>query len=104
VDTTLKRLSDWFAAQADGDYEHDHGVRIETLDNPGWRVRVELTGTPLELAVFPEYQDSYDDEARWLRCWRADNVFEAACGVPRLEDAVLVFLDWAASVDVPAPS
>jgi hypothetical protein len=26
-------------------------VSIETLDNPGWRIRIDLTGTPLASAA-----------------------------------------------------
>ncbi len=35
----LSRLQRWYSAQCDGDWEHGLGVRIETLDNPGWMVQ-----------------------------------------------------------------
>ena len=43
--TALQRLEQWFAARCNGDWEHASGVTIETLDNPGWRLWVDLTGT-----------------------------------------------------------
>jgi hypothetical protein len=33
---TLTWLQAWYAEQCDGDWEHQFGVSVETLDNPGW--------------------------------------------------------------------
>jgi hypothetical protein len=38
-------LEDWYTAQCDGDWEHGYGVHVGTLDNPGWRVEIDLVGT-----------------------------------------------------------
>jgi hypothetical protein len=39
----------WFArsyeAQCNGDWEHGFGASIDTLDNPGWLLKVDLAGT-----------------------------------------------------------
>nr|TKK07812.1 hypothetical protein SrhCFBP13529_11555 [Stenotrophomonas rhizophila] len=43
----LDRLQKWYADQCDGDWEHSFGIRIDTLDNPGWTVSVDLTDTAL---------------------------------------------------------
>ena len=42
---SLSALERWYANQCDGDWEHSYGVKIETLDNPGWRVHIDLQGT-----------------------------------------------------------
>lgn len=39
------RLAKWHRAQCNGDWEHMYGVTIETTDNPGWWVKIELDGT-----------------------------------------------------------
>jgi hypothetical protein len=44
----LAWLQGWYAEQCDGDWEHDESVSIGTLDNPGWRLRVNLAGTAAE--------------------------------------------------------
>ena len=44
----LLRLQAWYADQSDGEWEHSYGVRIDTLDNPGWAVRIDLNGTSVE--------------------------------------------------------
>ncbi|SBT52639.1 Imm53 family immunity protein [Micromonospora auratinigra] len=41
-------LQHWYLSNCDGDWEHEFGVRIETLDNPGWTVEVDLVDTRLE--------------------------------------------------------
>lgn len=29
-------LQKWYKSQCDGDWEHEYGIKIETVDNPGW--------------------------------------------------------------------
>ena len=94
---TLERLMRWYGAQTDGDWEHSYGVHIETLDNPGWHVRIDLTATVLEDAPFSEVQDAYNHETDWLMCRRIGSEFDAACGAHRLSDVLEIFLDWAES-------
>lgn len=43
--TGAARLAAWFAKQCNGDWEHSHGIKISTTDNPGWMVEISLTGT-----------------------------------------------------------
>jgi len=43
----LTWLQAWYPVQCDGDWEHEFGVRVETLDNPGWSLRIDLDGTAM---------------------------------------------------------
>ena len=43
----LEWLQSWSSEQCDGDWEHEWGVTIETVDNPGWFVKVNLEETAL---------------------------------------------------------
>jgi hypothetical protein len=43
----LAELQRWYLDQCDGDWEHAYGITIDTLDNPGWSLRIDLTETPL---------------------------------------------------------
>lgn len=45
---SLLWLQSWYESQCDGDWEHCFGVRINTVDNPGWRVCVGLSETDME--------------------------------------------------------
>lgn len=43
-----KWLENWYKLNCDGDWEHSYGVKIETVDNPGWSIQIYLNYTPLE--------------------------------------------------------
>ena len=90
----LAAFQDWFVASCDGEWEHDAGVSIETLDNPGWRVRVSLRDTANAGREY-ERQEIYRDEHDWIVCWVEKDEFNAACGPHNLGEALSVFLDWA---------
>ncbi|WP_035898448.1 Imm53 family immunity protein [Labrenzia sp. DG1229] len=42
TDISISQIEKWFAANCDGDWEHQGGLTIKTLDNPGWSVRLDL--------------------------------------------------------------
>jgi len=90
----LTWLQGWFFAQCDGDWEHEFGVEITTLDNPGWRVVIDLSGTDLDAAPFSA-ADSRRSEHDWFHCEVADKKFKIACGPTSLADALDVFRTWA---------
>jgi hypothetical protein len=61
----LEWLQHWYAAECDGDWEHQFGVKIDTLDNPGWVVKVDLFETELhDLSI--EYLHEERSEQDWL--------------------------------------
>lgn len=91
----LTQLGVWYSAQTDGDWEHQHGVTIETIDNPGWSLRVELCGTGISTRELARVE-RHGDDADWLVVWRDDDAFHAACGPLNLTEAVTTFLAWAA--------
>ena len=94
-------LTAWYAAQCDGDWEHSYGVSIETLDNPGWSVKIDLQDTDQEdksfdtVAVNMEASDS-DPAERWHHCKVVENRFEAASSVHDLLTVIGVFRAWIA--------
>jgi len=92
----LKRLQDWYQLHCDGDWEHSYGVIIDTLDNPGWKLSVDLTDTLLEDVDFqpvnigdPENKNNF-----WIDCKKERNVFVGMGCVDSLEKLLSVFLDW----------
>lgn len=50
----LNWLQAWYADQCNEDWEHEWGVKIETLDNPGWSVSIDLEETDLEDCEYPD--------------------------------------------------
>ena len=90
---TLTWLQAWYAMQCDGDWEHGYGVRIETLDNPGWSVRIELDGT--EWAATPlDRTETHRSEHDWLIIWKDGPEFHAATGPLNLGEALHAFRLW----------
>ena len=92
--TALNKLAEWYSSQCDGDWEHGAGIKIATLDNPGFAVDIDLRGTPLESTPYTELKDEYDTEDRWMICRRTTERFEARCAISRLEDVISAFLKW----------
>ena len=93
--STLQRLSQWYLRHCNGDWEHSFGFSINTLDNPGISIDINLADTELQKIPFAEIKQDYDSEDRWFVCRRTDDLFEAHGVATRFEDMLLVFLDWA---------
>jgi hypothetical protein len=94
----LTWLQAWYATQCDGDWEHEYGVSIQTLDNPGWSLHLDLRGTALEGVTFPKYE-IHRGEHDWLVARVIDDRFEAACGPLNLGEAIHEFRAWASTRD-----
>ena len=94
VSNVLALLEDWYLAQCDGDWEHTFGVRISTLDNPGWSVVVDLSETDMEGKPF-EGVEIERAEHDWVHCTLDGNVFRGAGGPRNLGEILRIFLNWA---------
>jgi hypothetical protein len=38
----LQWLQEWYLEQCDREWEHEYGIKIGTLDNPGWTITIDL--------------------------------------------------------------
>ncbi|HET6762616.1 MAG TPA: immunity 53 family protein [Longimicrobiaceae bacterium] len=92
----LDALQQWYDRQTDGDWEHSWGVKIGTLDNPGWSVKVNLEGTDLEDRPFAEVAE-LEPEREWIHCRVVDCRFEGFGGPLMLDRILRGFVDWAMS-------
>lgn len=99
---SLHFIHDWYATNCDGEWEHNYGVRIETLDNPGWAVDIDLVDTALEAIPFEVMKIDRTDED-WLQCRVEHNVFRARGGARNLEEMLEIFVNWAAAHGVVVP-
>ena len=97
VDTfsSLQRLIAWYLRHCNGDWEHSFGFAIDTLDNPGVSIKIDLQETELAHVPFLELKDDYDSPDHWFICRRTDTMFEAFGAATRLEDMLRIFADWA---------
>ena len=88
----LARLQEWYRSQCDGDWEHSYGVKIETLDNPGWLVTIDLKDTVWEQITAPR-TILERSEKDWLQSEIVGSKFIGCGGVGNLEEVLERFLD-----------
>ena len=93
VETPISLLEKWYFERCNGDWEHSWGVKIETLDNPGWRLRINLNETRAENRVLERTRIDRS-ENDWMMYWVEERVFHAACGPLNLSEAIKVFIGW----------
>lgn len=88
----LSSIMEWYSAHCDGDWEHQKGLSLQTLDNPGWLLKVNLVGTNLENATMVPISEGCDESSHpegeeWIDCRIQDKEFVGASDpaqVPRL--------------------
>jgi len=98
VNDLLPRLQRWYLSQCDGEWEHSWGVKIGTLDNPGWSLEVNLRSTnPADRAFAPHKRglDGPKPNADWITCHVENQVFRGFGGPKKLAEMIAVFLNWA---------
>jgi hypothetical protein len=87
----LVLLQQWYAAQCNGDWEHTYGVKIDTLDNPGWILTVDLEETDLA-GILIERNREVRSESDWVQYEVVGNKFVACGGPHNLGELIRCFL------------
>lgn len=78
------------SGHCDGDWEHGNGIKIGTIDNPGWSLTIDLENTELQEKEFHEIEiDRSSDD--WLFCFTKNNKFEGRCGSINLSEVLQIF-------------
>jgi hypothetical protein len=90
---TLLLLEKWYLAQCDGDWEHQYGIQIGTLDNPGWTLKVDLSGTEAEGRSLEPVQIKRTD-SDWIHYQVETKQFQAFMGPRNLAEGIEAFLAW----------
>ena len=95
-------LEEWYSAHCDGDWEHGGGIKIESLDNPGWSVTINLAGTELEKMPFSEMSQNdvsqrYEDNQDWWVCRKVGVEFQGKGGPKQLSVILHIFAEWSRS-------
>jgi len=101
--TILRRLQNWYKNQCDGVWEHSTGILIESCDNPGWWVKVNLQGTSLQGRAFVEIAEGVNAQRfaigpEWLSCRIEGDVWHGAGDETKLERILGIFLAWSEEV------
>ena len=101
----LTWLMQWYLANCNEDWEHQYGVTIDTLDNPGWCLTIDLQCTPMEGLTFTPIHEGVsaevqpiqglDGDAHWLVCQVESSQFKGWCGPRDLGRLIATFRSWA---------
>ncbi|QNR98348.1 immunity 53 family protein [Stenotrophomonas sp. 169] len=91
MDTAISLLQKWYARHCDEDWEHSYGINIDTLDNPGWILTVDLADTEFSELLLPRNRLDRS-EADWVQSEISGRRYIACGGVLNLEEMVLQFL------------
>jgi hypothetical protein len=92
-ESDLVWLLHWFHQQCDGDWEHGNGVRISTIESPGWSLKVSISETVCENENFQEVIIDRT-ETDWVYCCLRHETFEGACGLHNLPEVLKIFREW----------
>jgi hypothetical protein len=87
-------LESWYLAQANGEWEHSRGITIETLDNPGWMITIDLIETPLHNITMPAVREERTPRD-WLICEVDNNQFRGQGDPQKLYRILELFQNWA---------
>lgn len=89
-------LQAWYQAQCDGRWEQSRGITIESLNNPGWLVSIDLIGTQLQNRDMPivAMEVSRRD---WLICEVSGGHFFGQGDAAKLLPILQIFQTWAES-------
>jgi hypothetical protein len=93
-------LQEWYISNCNGEWEHHHGISIESCDNPGWWVKIDLTGTELlnkqfESVIRGDVHGNLDPQPPWLHCYIEGGKWNGSGDATTLAEILEIFLKWA---------
>lgn len=93
MDELLTWLQDTYADLCNESWEHEHGFKIDNIDNPGWYFEFDIRD--LDIAEIPlEVVDVKNNEADWYHCMIKDEIFIGLGGAKNLIDILKEFRKW----------
>lgn len=87
---SLEWLQKWYAEMCNGDWEHTFGIRISTLDNPGWELLIDLKDTKYENMKQPHILVQKNDDD-WFSYKIEEHVFKGYGDPTKLSKLIETF-------------
>lgn len=84
-------LQDWYESICGGSI--CTGIQIETMDNSGWRVSIDLFDTVYENKNLNSVHIKKSDR-NWFECSKENGIFKGCGGIQNLEDILDMFYSW----------
>ena len=90
-------IEQWYSSQCDGQWEHVYGIKVFTLDNPGWSVVIDLTDTEIE-TLEHGWTIEEKSETDWIGYSISDKTFKGSGDPKKLGEIFNLFRDiWEAN-------
>lgn len=86
----LKWLDSWYKSNCDGDWEHYYGIKIVTVDNPGWSLTIDLKNSNADLSEINWRLIEFTSVA-WVGFEIMDDVFRCSSIPNNLELLIFIF-------------
>lgn len=90
----LMRIQQWYQENCDGDWEHNYGVKLETLDNPGWTIVIDLNGTINSEKSFQKIEVNFDSNQDWLVIEKVGFKLKGYCAPQKLIQLLEITANW----------
>jgi hypothetical protein len=75
------------------------GIKIGTIDNPGWRITINVWGTELQDIPFEEVSHGLSEEEEiWWHRKKEKSSFQAACSPTNFNKVITIFNEWVSAV------
>ena len=88
----LEWLENWYESQCDGNWEHDYGVKIENIDNPGWSITININEIIEKVTLNKiDWTIIGDFESKWVGFMLSDDIFKASGSSKNLSILIYIF-------------
>lgn len=89
----IEWLEDWFSENCNEDWEHLYGIKIETVDNPGWYIEFDIKETDYESIDFDRI-NIRRSENDWVICYKDNGCIKGTGGVRNLKELLAIIKNW----------
>ena len=90
---TIEKIQDWYKINCNDDWEHRYGYKIETLDNPGWAIKIDLTDTALNNLEFERKFQNPNNRDDWFNIQTENRILFIHCGPENMKKVFEIFFD-----------
>lgn len=86
----IKWLQDWYSSNCDGEWEHENSIKIQSLDNPGWLLEIEICNLSSRVSL-KKWNVFELSEENWIGYDVENNKFTASGDSTKLEALITIF-------------
>jgi hypothetical protein len=90
---SIEFLQKWYKSQCDGVWEKKYGITIETVDNPGWWIEIDLENTEHVNKKFEKQKQDLGDND-WFFCFVRDQKIQGSSSPQYLGFILSQFCNW----------